>query len=309
MGVDCQNGACRSWVDDEIDAMGEEGKHLPRPGGCCEEDVAKQKEAARMLGELREVDRSTARMRLASNVIGVADEEEEEDDWAKSDDEGEDSILREIQAARLRELKGTAAMAAAEARRARYVEIKESALAETLKASSRVVLHVVLEGAAQCSRIDEVCDDLAPAFPKTKFVRIRPNHDKMLLRTYRIAALPAVLVFRRGRLMFMSCALDDFGGADDFDEELVTRWLAKHDALPGHPFADGPKPAICGWLSSDASSDEENDDGSDEEMFGVNKPCETCGRTYPHKHIRALRPGESLRTANDSDGDFDDDDF
>ena len=109
--------------------------------------------------------------------------------------------------------------------------------------------------------------------------------------------------------MFMSCALDDFGGADDFDEELVTRWLAKHDALPGHPFADGSKPAICGWLSSDASSDEENDDGSDEEMFGVNKPCETCGRTYPHKHIRALRPGESLRTANDSDGDFDDDDF
>ena len=58
----------------------------------------------------------------------------------------------------------------------------------------------------------------------------RPNHDKILLRTYRIAALPAVLVFRRGRLMFMSCALDDFGGADDFDEELVTRWLAKHDA-------------------------------------------------------------------------------
>ena len=187
--------------------------------------------------------------------------------------------------------------------------IKESALAETLKASSRVVLHVVLEGAEQCARVDEVCDDLAPAFPKTKFVRIRPNHDKILLRTYRIAALPAVLVFRRGRLMFMSCALDDFGGADDFDEELVTRWLAKHDALPGHPFAYGSKPAICGWVSSDASSDEENDDGSDEEMFGVNKPCETCGRTYPHKHIRALRPGESLRTANDSDGDFDDDDF
>jgi hypothetical protein len=163
----------------------------------------------------------------------------------------------------------------------------------------------VLEGAEQCARIDEVCDDLAPVFAKTKFVRIRPSYDSALMRQHRISALPAMLIFRRGRLTFTTCALDDFGGAENFEEERVTRWLAKHDALPGHPFAEKTVTNV----DSDASSDEENDDASDEELFGVNKPCETCGRTYPHKHIRALRPGESMRRADDSDGDYDDDDF
>ena len=307
MGVDCQAGACRTWVDDELDAMGEAGAHLPRPGGCCEEDAKKQKEAARMLGELREVDRSTARMRIAKGVVGECGEEDADDeDWARSDgDDDDDEALREIQEARLRELKGAAAIAAAEARRARYVEIKESALGETVRASSRVVAHLVLEGAEQCARIDEVCDDLAPVFAKTKFVRIRPSHDSALMRQHRISALPAMLIFRRGRLTFTTCELDDFGGAENFEEERVTRWLAKHDALPGHPFAEKTVTNV----DSDASSDEENDDASDEELFGVNKPCETCGRTYPHKHIRALRPGESMRRADDSDGDYDDDDF
>ena len=246
-------------------------------------------------------------MRIAEAVVGERGEEDaDEDDWARSDgDDDDDEALREIQEARLRELKGAAAIAAAEARRARYVEIKESALGETVRASSRVVAHLVLEGAEQCARIDEVCDDLAPAFAKTKFVRIRPSHDSALMRQHRISALPAMLIFRRGRLTFTTCALDDFGGAENFEEERVTRWLAKHDALPGHPFAEKTVTNV----DSDASSDEENDGASDEELFGVNKPCETCGRTYPHKHIRALRPGESMRRADDSDGDYDDDDF
>jgi hypothetical protein len=121
-----------------------------------------------------------------------------------------------------------------------------------------------------------------------------------MVRQYSVSALPAILLFKRGRLVAMSCALDDFGGADDFDDERVTRWLAKHDALPGHPFADKTK-----TVDSDASSDE-GEENDDDELFGVNKPCETCGRTYPHKHIRALRHGESMRQTNDSD---DDDDF
>lgn len=305
MGADCMAGACRTWVDDELDAMGEAGAHIPRPSGCCEKDMQKQREAAAMLRELSEVDASTARMKLVAGVVGDAEAaaaaDGSDDDWANSDFEDDDAELREIQEARLRELKGAAANAAAEARRARYVELKESALGEALRASSRVAVHVVLEGAEQCARIDEVFDNLAPAFPKTKFVRICPRGDAAIMRQYRIAALPAVLAFRRGQLAAMSCALDDFGGADDFDEERVTRWLAKHDAVPGHPFAEVGKK-----VDSDASSDEGNDSDSDGELFGVNKPCETCGRTYPHKHIRALRHGESMRQAIDSDDDDDD---
>ena len=303
MGVECANGKCQSWIDDELDAMGEAGAHIPRPGGCCEEDAKKQREAATMLRELRAVDRSVERIKLAESIVkeGARDEDEHDDDWAATDDdEDEDAFLRELKARRLRELKGAAANAAAEARRARYTEIKETALGETLRASSRVVAHVVLEGAEQCARIDEVCDDLAPAFPKTKLVRIRPSVDASVMKKIGVVALPAVLIFHRGRLAHASCALEEFGGADDFDEERVTRWLAQRDALPGHPLAGTEK-----IMDSNASSDENE---SDDEVFGMNKPCEQCGRTYPHKHIRALRPGESMhRRENNSDDDNDDD--
>jgi hypothetical protein len=310
MGADCGTkhvGACKSWIDDELDALGEEGAHIPRPSGCCEKDAAERAEATRMIGELLSQDRTNVRTTIAREATYGAEYahaanagDDDEDDWAKTDDdEDEDGALRAIQEARLRELKGAAAVAAAEARRARYSEIKESALGETLKASTRVVVHFVLEGAEQCARIDEVCDDLAPVFAKTKFVRIRPRDDSAAMRKYGILALPAILVFKRGRLMFSTYALDDFGGAENFEEERVLRWLAKHDAIPGHPLADETRA-----VDSDASSDDENAQGDDDdELFGVNAPCETCGRTYPHKHIRALRHGESLRQPEDSDSD------
>ena len=66
-------GACRTWVDDELDAMGEAGAHIPRPSGCCEKDMQKQREAAAMLRELSEVDASTARMKLVAGVVGDAE--------------------------------------------------------------------------------------------------------------------------------------------------------------------------------------------------------------------------------------------
>ena len=307
MGADCaanEHGKCRSWIDDELDAMGDAGSHIPRPSGCCEEEERKQREAASMLRTLRAVDRSVERFNIAANVVkrtGEMDASAEavgEDDWALTDEDEDDDALRELKEARLRELKGAAALAAAETRRARYVEIKESSLEEMLRASSRVVAHVVLEGAEQCARIDEVCDELAPAFPKTKFVRIRPMVDSSTMRRYGVVGLPAVLIFRRGKLAHASCALEEFGGADNFDEERVTRWLAQRDALPGHPFSGMQK-----TVDSDASSDD--GEASDDEMFGVNRPCEQCGRTYPHKHIRALRPGESARQPGVSDGDDD----
>jgi len=298
-------GKCRSWIDDEIDAMGEDGAHLPRPSGCCEKEEREREEGMRALRELLSHDRINTRAIMAREITHGIDRDEpndeEEDDWAKTDeDEDEDDAVRAIRDARLRELKGAAAIAASEARRARYIEINESAIVETLRASTRVVAHFVLEGAEQCARIDEVCDDLAPVFPKTKFVRVRPRNDSIAMRQYGIPALPAVLIFKRGRLMFSTYALDDFGGAENFEEERVLKWLATHDAIPGHPFADVTKA-----VDSDASSDEENAQADDDEVFGVSAPCETCGRTYPHKHIRALRHGEALCQPADSDTDED----
>ena len=44
-----------------------------------------------------------------------------------------------------------------------------------LKKNAKVLCHFTLDGVDECARIDEVLDNLAKAFPKTKFVRIRPE--------------------------------------------------------------------------------------------------------------------------------------
>ena len=53
--------------------------------------------------------------------------------------------------------------------------------------------------------------------------------------------------------------------------------------------------------------DGERSDDGDDEIFGANEPCPDCGRTYPHKHIRALRPGGEGAAEEESDENADSD--
>lgn len=114
-----------------------------------------------------------------------------------------------------------------------------------------------------------------------------------------------MLIFRCGWLTFTTCAFDDFGGAENFEEECVMWWLVKYDVFFGYLFVE----KIVINVDSDVLLDEENDDVSDEELFGVNKLCETCGRTYSYKYIWVLCLGELMWRVDDLDGDYDDDDF
>jgi hypothetical protein len=57
----------------------------------------------------------------------------------------------------------------------------------------------------------------------------------------------------------------------------------------------------------DSDDDGERSDDGDDEIFGANEPCPDCGRTYPHKHIRALRPGGERAAEEESDENTDSD--
>jgi hypothetical protein len=91
-------------------------------------------------------------------------------------------------------------------------------------------------------------------------------------------APPALVVFRRGAVKAVAVGLAPFGGAAAFDERAVTKWLARARALrTGEP----------GAVAAGDSSSSEGDGGDGE---GLGTPCPSCGRTYPHEHVRALRP-------------------
>jgi hypothetical protein len=168
--------------------------------------------------------------------------------------------------------------------------------------------------------VDEVLDQLAPAFSRTRFVRIRPNMPSPMLATLGATALPAMICFRKKKLGKWTQGLDDFGGVEGFDEEFVSRWLAREaDMLPGHPLAPrvpGPDgvPASNNMYSSDEETlgpsrrqmDDAGNDSDADELCGASEPCAQCGRRYPHTHVRALRPGGG-RTQDTNDGSDDED--
>ena len=351
------DGKCTSWVDEALDAAGPEYADAPRPGSCCEKDAKASAEARRIRRIVSAADpvrkatalRTTSdpRNALSGGFDGGAIDEESDDLLTDSDEEADDTddarffstkdpALLEIQAKRLAEMKLAAEKARAEranaAANASYVAVDEADIPKHLRdGPTRVVLHFPSEGTDASARVDEVFDRLAPAFPKTRFARVRcPSGTSPTVSAVTGGATaypPAILCFRKQKLGRWTLGYEAFGGIERFDEERVVRWLAAvADALPGHPDApprrgsDFQKGGVLGVSGTRGGYDDESDeeeglrrrrDGHDEETDeerdeelcgyadegeewsynGVGAPCVQCGRRFPHKHFRALRRG------------------
>ena len=261
-------GACSTWIDDEIEMMPEELQNvMPRPS-CCEKDEAEQREASRLIKILKGVDRVQLKADAkAQFIVGddahqqqqqqflllqqqqqlqqqqTNEDEDEDSDFGNTDDEDEESdpYLRELKAARIREMRLNAMKAEQMQKQAEYVNARERDLGDILKKNAKVLCHFTLDGVDECARIDEVLDNLAKAFPKTKFVRIRPElgSKSPTLQMCNVSQPPAIVYFKNRRLSSWTNGFDQFGGRNGFSEESVTKYIAGIGALPGHP--DAPR--------------------------------------------------------------------
>ena len=110
-----------------------------------------------------------------------ADNEEDEDedsDFGNTDDEDEENDLY------LRELKGENSGDALErdesgaVAKASRIRQRAANFGDIVKKSMKCYVIFTLYGVDECARIDEVFDNLAKGFPKTKFVRILPELDR-----------------------------------------------------------------------------------------------------------------------------------
>ncbi len=335
-------GACSTWIDDEIEMMPEELQNvMPRPS-CCEKDEAEQREASRLIKILKGVDRVQLKADAkAQFIVGddahqqqqqqflllqqqqqlqqqqTNEDEDEDSDFGNTDDEDEESdpYLRELKAARIREMRLNAMKAEQMQKQAEYVNARERDLGDILKKNAKVLCHFTLDGVDECARIDEVLDNLAKAFPKTKFVRIRPElgSKSPTLQMCNVSQPPAIVYFKNRRLSSWTNGFDQFGGRNGFSEESVTKYIAGIGVLPGHPDAPRRNSGAKGsreedeYAYFDSDDDGERSDDGDDEIFGANEPCPDCGRTYPHKHIRALRPGGEGAAEEESDENADSD--
>jgi hypothetical protein len=162
-------------------------------------------------------------------------------------------------------------------------QVEELQLPALAAAHPRLVLHFPVAGADACAQLDEHLAALARTHTRTRFARVTPlrgvaaGAGSPALAAMGGGAPPALAVLRRGRPAAVAPGLGLFGGAAALQESRVTRWLQSSHALPAASAGD------------DSSSGEER-----EERLGrgaLTPPCPSCGRTYPHEHIRAVRAG------------------
>ena len=315
----CRSDTCSTWVDDELEARGIDLPDELR-SGCCVADEEQAARTARMVGVLRAADPTTAAMRRRTAVLhspeaaspglpAAADEgdgapSDESSDFGEEEAGTDSTALDQLRAERLRQLRAAADQARDDRRGGgEYTELRDAAaVAALVKAHRLVVLHVPLPGASTaaskgacgpvsdtchpcgpgvdaCSRTDELLSSAASRYLSTRFVRVPDAAVAAQAMGEVMVSPPALVVFRKGAVKAVASGLAPFGGAAAFDERAVTKWLTRARAMrTGEP----------GVVAAGDSSSSEDGDGGDGE--GLCTPCPSCGRTYPHEHVRALRP-------------------
>ena len=114
-------------------------------------------------------------------------------------------------------------------KQAEYTHARERDLGDILKKNAKVLCHFTLDGVDECARIDEVLDNLAKAFPKTKFVRIRPElgSKSPTLQMCNVSQPPAIVYFKNRRLSSWTNGFDQFGGRNWVfrrERDEIHRW-------------------------------------------------------------------------------------
>ncbi|EFJ51528.1 hypothetical protein VOLCADRAFT_116398 [Volvox carteri f. nagariensis] len=306
----------------------------PVLAGCCEEDLRNMRRAEALRQALLDVDRSTARLKLQQQALHVpaqqhqpphqqpdtenllnAEQEEEEDD---------DGLLSELRRRRLAELQRQAVerRQAADQGYGRLNDLPPGAL---------------MAGAM----LDEHLTTLAHRYRWTFFARAAVKRGEPLVARLRLEELPALLCFRSTALVGRA-AVSQFGPPGCLVEEEVTSYLRRLRVLRdsaggGARFSGrGPRRRTGGAAATapgtttrpgggsrtyddddgdeddigdggGGGSDVEGEDQEDEEEWRL-KPCDVCGRRYPHEHVRAVYSTCHRRDHSDGGSSGDDDD-
>ena len=282
----------------------------PTLEACCRRDLEDQLRTARLKAQLAPQDRSQARQRLAAQVLGAAlapgDEKDDLDsdsdelgEWGRrpwSDDGGSlissPSCAEELRRLRLEEMQremrirsalqseghgGVSTVSAAKLDRT---------IAEAVAAY--VVCHFGIEGDTQGDAIDQRLEGLAARFVGTRFLRCPMPPASPLPQRFGLPPGPGLVVLFQGTIVAVVGEYDLECGADEDAEDAVERWLQRRRCLVGDANA----------AAAPAPVSDDDDDGDE-----WNKPCDECGRRYPHQHVRSAYRGGDTAAHGDSDGD------
>ncbi|GIL90328.1 hypothetical protein Vretimale_18192 [Volvox reticuliferus] len=310
---DSSRGCCPS--KEEKDAADAARFGLPDPrelqddpvlAGCCEEDLQNMRRAEALRTALLAADRSATRLKLqqqALHTLPPPPQQQQQqqqqqhlnkDDFDDLDVDDDDAVLLDLRQRRLAELQRQAAERQQQLTcgYGRVHDLAPGALLERLEAleapGAAAVTHLAVAGCEVGALLDEHLTCLAHRYPGTFFVRVAVKRGEPLAARLGVEGLPALVCFRAGALVGRA-PVSQFGPPGCLVEEEVTSYLRRLHVLREAPGVH--------------DTNTQDEDQEEEEEWKL-KPCDLCGRRYPHEHVRAVYSTCHRRS---SDGSGDDD--
>ncbi|WIA31803.1 hypothetical protein OEZ86_002671 [Tetradesmus obliquus] len=282
---------------------------------CCRRDIQSQMAKERIRQSLQREDRIDARQRLAAEAVcrdpaalaaaslqetlqqqraaaaAFKNRNDELDSDLEAEGEG-DAELAALRQQRLAQLRAQGA-AQQQAQRSGFGslnDVQEGQLLPLLReppGRGVLVVHLAVQGFEPCNTLDECLAAAAAQYRGTYFARVVVQRGSALVARLQLPqGVPALLVALQG-LVLGKAHISQFGAHDIWEEEVMA-YLRRFKALSTGDAQQ--RPARPGASSAAAASDDENgsSDEEDTQADGRDAPCEVCGRTYAHTHVRAL---------------------
>ena len=194
--------------------------------------------AAQQMYQQAEVLQKQREQIMANNVLHTlqAVESKMDEDLKKLDEvgslnESELDKLREERKEKMRKLAEKRALWRSQGN-GEYREVHgEKEFFREVKESERAVIHFYRAASIRCNIVDRHLSDLAPKHLETKFIKVNSEKSPFLVERLNIWMMPSIVIALNGKTQHTICGFDEFGGVDDFSNEMCAYVLGKHKAV------------------------------------------------------------------------------
>jgi len=157
----------------------------------------------------------------------------------------------------------------------------------------QLLIHFVIEGDEQGQIVDQRLELLARQCLGTRFVRCPvPSTSSLPQRFGLPPGLPGIVALYQGTILASSSIFDLQCEEDEDVDDAVENWLKKRKLLKASTSSqegyNSRGKVNGGGGFREAFNQEDQDSEEEEDVDEWRKPCEDCGRRYPHQHIRSI---------------------
>lgn len=188
------------------------------------------------------------------------DSMDSDEDFNLDDDDGQ-SVLDQLKAKRLREMKKEAKATIENKAKGHgeYREISQDEFLPTVTGSKRVVCHFYHTDFERCKIVDMHLREIAKQHLETKFVYLNADKAPFFVNKLQIQVLPTIVLFTDGIAEDRVVGFEELGGEDDFETIVLARRLVKAKVIDAKNKAEEGRLNIKKGKQATTFSDDDSD--------------------------------------------------